>query len=98
MRVKLSDRSCTAFGAVGRKTRRAGRLASTLDLYAPVLSRAVDTPPRCGCVTSRPDDDSAHPDNLVGLAHARNGSKPARSNLKEVNGFLGAPSFSPYRA
>jgi hypothetical protein len=31
-------------GAVGRKTRRAGRVANSLDLYAPVLSRGVRMP------------------------------------------------------
>jgi hypothetical protein len=70
-------------GLVGRKTRRAHRPATRLNCLAPVLSRTVDVPPRCGCVTPRAANDFAHLDNLVGLAHARNGSKPARSNLKE---------------
>ena len=42
--VNLSDRSCMARGAVGRKTRRAERVASSLDWYAPVLSRCLRTP------------------------------------------------------
>src|SRR4029077_7596887 len=33
-----------ALGAVGRKTRRAERVANSLDLYAPVLSRSVRMP------------------------------------------------------
>jgi hypothetical protein len=42
--VNLSDRSCTALGAVGRKTRRAEDMVKCSKVFAPVLSRAVGVP------------------------------------------------------
>jgi hypothetical protein len=63
-----------ALGAVGRKTRRAGRVANSLDLNAPVLSRGVRIPSmEIFHVPSVGDSDA-----LDVVAHPRRGSKPAR--------------------
>jgi hypothetical protein len=71
---RLSDRSCTALGAVGRKTRRAGRVANSLDLYAPVLSRCVRMPSMENFHEPSVGDSDAP--QVVALP--RRGSKPAR--------------------
>jgi hypothetical protein len=71
---KSSDRSCMALGAVGRKTRRAGRFANSLDLYAPVLSRGVRMP----SMENFHEPSAADSDALGVVAHPRRGSKPAR--------------------
>jgi hypothetical protein len=93
MRVKLSDQSCTALGAVGRKTRRVGRVASSLDLYAQVLSRSVRMPSMQNFhELSAGDSDALEAVNTHGSA------QNPRENVKAVNHILGAPSFSPYRS
>ena len=40
----LSDRSCTALGTVGRKTRRAEDMVNCSNVFAPVLSLAMGVP------------------------------------------------------
>src|SRR5260221_367518 len=67
---------------MGRRTRRAHRLTNRLNWPAPVLSRTLDV-----ASPWYPNQPCYHIFRrlryLIEMAHARNGSKPARNNVQE---------------